>query len=119
MKVHIGVDGRHGLTHRASIAPANVHDSRELPNLLHGNEARLYGDSAYTVQKDVLKEIAPNAKDFTSKRASRSRPLKSIFGFAKARYRGLVKNANRAFALLVLIDIDKWGLSLTGQVRPA
>jgi IS5 family transposase len=144
MKVHIGVDSRHGLTHSASITPANVHDSQELPNLLHGNETRLYGDSAYIGQKDVLKEIAPNAKDFTNKRASRNRPLtesdketnrrksqvrakvehpfrplKSIFGFAKARYRGLAKNANRAFALLALINIDKWGRPLTGQVRPA
>jgi len=144
MKVHIGVDSRHGLTHSASITPANVHDSQELPNLLHGNETRLYGDSAYIGQKDVLKEISPNAKDFTNKRASRNRPLtdadketnrrkshvrakvehpfrplKSIYGFAKARYRGLVKNANRAFALLALINIDKWGRPLTGQVRPA
>ncbi len=144
MKVHIGVDSRSGLTHSASITSANVHDSRELPNLLHGKETRLYGDSAYTGQKDVLKEIAPNAKDFTNKRASRNhpltdadketnrrksqvrarvehpfRPLKSIYGFAKVRYRGLVKNANRAFALLALINIDKWGRPLTGQVRPA
>ena len=144
MKVHIGVDSRSGLAHSASVTPANVHDSQELPNLLHGNETRLYGDSAYIGQKDVLKEIAPNAKDFTNKRARRNRPLtdtdketnrkksqvrakvehpfrplKSIYGFAKARYRGLIKNANRAFALLALINIDKWGLPLTGQVRPA
>ena len=37
---------------------------------------------------------------------------------AKVRYRGLVKNANRAFALLALINLDKWGVPLTGQVRP-
>ena len=144
MKVHIGVDSKTGLTHSASITSANVHDSQELPNLLHGNETRLYGDSAYIGQKEVLKQVAPKAKDFTNKRASRSttltdadketnrrksqvrakvehpfRPLKSIYGFAKVRYRGLVKNANRAFALLALINLDKWGLPLTGQVRPA
>jgi len=144
MKVHIGVDSRTGLTHSASITSANVHDSQELANLLHGNETRLYGDSAYIGQKEVLKQIAPKAKDFTNKRASRNtpltdadkkinrrksqvrakvehpfRPLKSIFGFAKVRYRGLVKNANRAFALLALINLDKWGIPLAGQVRPA
>lgn len=144
MKVHIGVDSKSGLTHSVSVTPANVHDSRELPNLLHGNETRLYGDSAYIGQKDVLKEIAPKAKDFTNKRAVRNypltdadketnrrksqvrakvehpfRPLKSIYGFAKARYRGLVKNANRAFALLALINIDKWGMPLIGVVRLA
>jgi len=47
------------------------------------------------------------------------RPLKSIYGFAKVRCRGLVKNANRAFALLALINLNKWGLPLAGQVRPA
>lgn len=144
MKVHIGADSKSGLVHSASVTPANVHDSQELPRLLHGNETRLYGDSAYTGQKDVLKEIAPKARDFTNKRARRNRPLseadkaanrrksqvrakvehpfrpfKNIFGFAKARYRGLMKNANRAFALLALINIEKWGRPLTGGVRPA
>lgn len=144
MKVHIGVDSKSGLTHSASVTPANVHDSQELPRLLHGNETRLYGDSAYTGQKEVLKQLAPKARDFTNKRARRNcplsetdketnrrksqvrakvehpfRPFKSLFGFAKVRYRGLMKNANRAFALLALINIQKWGLPLTGQVRPA
>lgn len=137
MKVHIGVDSKTGLTHSASITAANVHDSQELPNLLHGNETRLYGDSAYIGQKDVLKQVAPKAKDFTNKCASRNtpltdadketnrrksqvrakvehpfRPLKSLYGFAKVRYRGLMKNANRAFAMLALINLDKWGLPL-------
>ena len=144
MKVHIGVDSKTGLAHSATVTPANVHDSQELPNLLHGNETRLYGDSAYIGQKEVLKQVAPKAKDFTNKRASRStpltdadketnrqksqvrakvehpfRPLKSIYGFAKVRYRGLMKNANRAFALLALINLDKWGSPLTGELRPA
>ncbi len=144
MKVHIGVDSKTGLAHSATVTPANVHDSQELPNLLHGNETRLYGDSAYTGQKEAIKQVAPKARDFTNKRASRNtpltdadketnrrksqvrakvehpfRPLKNIFGFAKVRYRGLMKNANRAFAMLALINLDKWGLPLTGQVRPA
>ena len=144
MKVHIGADSKSGLVHSASVTPANVHDSRELPRLLHGNETRLYGDSAYTGQKEALKQVSPKAKDFTNKRARRNQPLsdadketnrrksqvrakvehpfrpfKNIFGFAKARYRGLMKNANRAFALLALINIEKWGRPLIGVVRPA
>ena len=144
MKVHIGVDSKTGLAHSATVTSANVHDSQELPNLLHGKETRLYGDSAYTGQKEILKQVAPKARDFTNKRASRNtpltdadketnrrksqvrakvehpfRPLKNIYGFAKVRYRGLMKNANRAFAMLALINLDKWGLPLTGQVRPA
>jgi len=143
MKLHIGVDSRSGLVHSASVTAANVHDSRQLPNLLHGNETRLYGDSAFANQKKMLKQVAPNAKDFTHKRAYRNRPLtdadrktnrrkssvrakvehvfrplKTLWGFAKVRYRGLLKNANRAFAMLALVNLNKWGRPLTALVRP-
>ena len=144
MKVHIGVDSASGLVHHASVTAANMHDSQQLPNLLHGQETRLYGDSAYRNQKEMLKTIAPNARDFTNQRAYRNRPLtdadkltnrrkssvrakvehvfrplKTLWGFAKARYRGLTKNANRAFAMLALVNVNKWGRPLTGKVRPA
>jgi transposase, IS5 family len=146
MKLHIGADSQSGLVHSASVTAGNVHDSQELPNLLHGEETRLYGDSAYRgeKQRERLKRIAPKAKDFTNKRARKNRPLtdadkqtnrrksavrskvehpfltlKRIWGFAQARYRGLAKNANRAYAMLALINLSKWGRPLTGEVRPA
>lgn len=40
--------------------------------------------------------------------------LKRLWGFAKARYRGMTKNANRAFAMLALLNINSWGRPLTG-----
>lgn len=145
MKVHIGTDSKTGLIHSASVTAANVHDSHEVPNLLHGNETRFYGDSAYRgkAQRERLREIAPKAKDFTNRRAYRNAPLteadketnrrksavrskvehpfltlKRLWGFAKTRYRGLAKNANRAFAMLAMINLVKWGRPLTGEVRP-
>jgi transposase, IS5 family len=146
MKVHIGMDSQSGLIHSASVTSGNVHDSQELPNLLRGEETRLYGDSAYRGEKQRkrLRDIAPKAKDFTNKRAYKNRPLtdadkqtnrrkssvrskvehpfltlKRIWGFAKVRYRGLAKNANRAFAMLAMINLSKWGRPLTAQVCPA
>lgn len=146
MKIHVGADSQTGLIHSASVTAANVHDSQQVENLLHGNETRFYGDSAYRgqAQRERLKDIAPKAKDFTNKRAYRNRPLsdadretnrrkssirakvehpflilKRLWGFAKVRYRGLAKNANRAFALLAAINILKHGRPLTGEVRPA
>jgi len=158
MKLHIGADSKTGLIHSASVTAANVHDlnpyldSHEVPNLLHGEETRFYGDSAYRgkAQRERLKEIAPQAKDFlnpfldTNKRAYRNAPLteedketnrrkssvrskvehpfltlKRLWGFAKVRYRGLAKNANRAFVMLAAINILKHGRPLTGEVRPA
>ena len=145
MKLHIGADSRLGLVHSASVTAANVHDSHEVPNLLHGEETRFYGDSAYRgqAQRERLRELAPKAKDFTNKRAYRNAPLtdaeretnrrkssvrskvehpfltlKRLWGFAKARYRGLAKNANRAFAMLAMVNLVKWGRPLTGEVRP-
>ena len=145
MKVHIGVDSKSGLIHSASVTAANVHDRHEVPNLLRGNESRFYGDSAYRgkEQRERLKQIAPHAKDFTNKRAYRNAPLtdadkttnsrkssvrskvehpfltlKRLWGFTKTRYRGLTKNANRAFAMLAMINLIKWGRPLTGEVRP-
>lgn len=145
MKLHIGVDSASGLIHSASVTAANIHDRHEVPNLLHGNETRFYGDSAYRgkEQRERLRELAPKAKDFTNRRAYKNRPLtdadketnrrksavrskvehpfltlKRLWGFAKVRYRGLEKNANRAFAMLAMINLVKWGRPLTGQVRP-
>ena len=155
MKVHIGVDSGSGLIHSVSVTPANIHDSHEVPNLLHGNETHFYGDSAYRgkEQRERLREIAPRARDFTNRRAYRNAPLsdtdretnrrksavrskvehpfltlKRLWGFAKVRYgprplpagrRELAKNANRAFAMLAMINLVKWGRPLTGEVRPA
>jgi len=40
-----------------------------LGDLLHGEERRVYGDSAYASQKELIGEHAPKAKDFTNLRA--------------------------------------------------
>ena len=138
MKVHIGVDSQTGLVHSSTVTTASVHDSQELPNLMHGDETRVYGDSAYIGQKTAMRERSSKAKDFTNHRKFRNRDLtdeqrmsnrrkssvrarvehpflwiKRIWGFAKARYRGLAKNANRAFVLLALFNIVKGNRPLT------
>jgi len=144
MKIHIGVDSQSGLTHSAVITPANVHDKHPLPDLLHGNERRVYGDSAYSSQKDLIASKAPHAKDFTnarvrnrsgevdevkrSKNRNKSRirarvehvfcVVKRLWGFNKVRYRGLAKNATRAFTALALANIYLARGPLMAQVRP-
>ena len=130
MKGHIGVDSQTKLIHSVAATAANVHDSQLLGDLLHGNEARVWGDSAYTGQSDTIREHAPGAKDFTNRKGSRHRPLndedraknktkskvrakvehpflilKRIFGFNKVRYRGLDKNATRLFVACGLVNL--------------
>ena len=56
MKAHIGVDSRTKLIHSVVATLANVHDSQVLSDLLHGEETRVRGDSAYTGQGQVITE---------------------------------------------------------------
>jgi IS5 family transposase len=144
MKLHIGVDSQSGLAHSAVVTAANVHDKHPLPDLLHGNEQRVYGDSAYASQKQLIAGKAPRAKDFTNARvrnrkgeadeATRSKNrnksrirarvehvfcvVKRLWGFSKVRYRGLAKNATRAFTALALANIYLGREPLMAQVRP-
>jgi len=130
MKGHIGVDSQSKLIHSVAATAANVHDSQLLGDLLHGDETRVWGDSAYMGQGDTIREQAPKAKDFTNRKASRHRPLsdadkgknraksrvrarvehpflilKRVFGFTKVRYRGLHKNATRLFVACGLVNL--------------
>jgi transposase, IS5 family len=142
MKLHIGVDSQSGLTHSAVVTAANVHDKHPLPHLLHGQERRVYGDSAYASQKKLIEGKAPKAKDFTNqptrrngivnealkaKNRNKSRirsrvehvfgVVKRLWGFGKVRYRGLAKNATRAFTALALANIYLSRSTLMAQVR--
>ncbi len=130
MKLHIGADSKTGLVHSAVVTGANVHDKHPLPDLLHGAEKRVYGDRGYQGCTAIIKAAAPEARDFTNRRVrkpdgedeaerlrnrtkSRTRArvehpflvLKRLWGFAKVRYRGLAKNANRAFTALAMVNL--------------
>jgi IS5 family transposase len=130
MKGHIGVDSQSGMIHSAAVTPANVHDSQVLGELLHGEETRVWGDSAYGGQKDRIKAKAPKAKDFTNEKARCNAPLtdrqkeknrtkskvravvehpfhtiKRVFDFTKVCYRGLSKNAHRFFVACGLANL--------------
>jgi IS5 family transposase len=130
MKAHFGVDSRTKLIHAAVATPANVADSTVLPDLLHGNETRVWGDQAYRGQRAVIRESAPKARDFTNRRyrhrgivdeveraknrtKSKVRArvehvigvIKRVFGFAKVRYRGLKKNTHRLLVTCALANL--------------
>ncbi len=142
MKMHIGVDSRTGLAHSAVITAANVHDKHPLPDLLHGDEQRVYGDSAYASQKALIQSKAAQARDFTNQRVRRNGEVdeaqraknrskskvrarvehvfavvKRLWGFTKVRYRGLAKNATRSFVALGLANIYLARRPLYAQVR--
>lgn len=130
MKAHVGVDSKTKLIHSALVTPANVADATVLPELLHGEETRVWGDQGYRGQTEVIRECAPQAQDCTHRRyrfkyytdevereknrvksTVRSKVehvfgvMKLKFGFVKVRYRGLAKNANRLFATCALVNL--------------
>lgn len=143
MKLHVGVDSQSGLTHSAVVTAANVHDKHPLPQLLHGQEQRVYGDSACASQKALIHGKAPKGRDFTNQRTCRKDSVdevarrktrnkskirarvehvfavvKRLWGFSKVRYRGLAKNANPAFVALALTNLYLSRGRFTGQARP-
>jgi IS5 family transposase len=130
MKAHIGMDSKLKIVHSFAATPANVHDSRLLSELLHGDETRIWGDAAYRGQTAAIRLRAPAAADFThhhsahrpglSKRQQevhrtkarvRARVehafhvIKRIFGFVKVRYRGIAKNAHRLLVNFALANL--------------
>ena len=42
MKAHIGVDSKAAIVHSVTATAANVHDSREIQDILHGDETRVW-----------------------------------------------------------------------------
>ena len=126
MKLHIGVDDTLGLIHSLETTPANASDINHAHQLLHGEEERVWADAGYTgaekrkehqdrdvdwqialrpskrAQLPAIGRLARAEKAKASVRAKVEHPfkyIKLIFGYSKARYRGLAKNENRLHML--------------------
>ena len=130
MKAHIGVDSKEGLVHSLCSTAASVADMHMLPDLLHGEERKVWGDGAYQGQREVIRKAAPKAQDMTSRRTRYQqvvdelqrrknrtkarvrakvehpfRILKRVFGLVKVRFRGLKKNHDHLCAAFALVNL--------------
>ena len=130
-KAHIGVDSKEGIVHSLCSTAASVSDVHMLPDLLHGDEKKVWGDGGYQGQTAAIREAAPAAQDMTCRRVKNSkgevdeaekkknrvksrvrakvewpfRVLKRVFGFTKVRYRGMKKNHEWLCAAFALVNI--------------
>ena len=129
MKVHVGTDKR-GLVHSLTATSAAVGDITEMPNLLHGEEREVFGDQAYWKEDHRRQFLAEGVRYRVNRRGHWRKPLtehqkeinrtrsrirargehafrvvKSLWGFAKVRYRGLAKNTARAFAMFAMANL--------------
>jgi len=129
MKVHVGTDKR-GLVHSVAAGAANEADISRMDELLHGEESEIYGDQVYWSEDHRLQCKYAGLRYRVNRRPSHSRKLnerqrainrsrsrtrargehafhvvKCLWGFAKVRYRGIVKNAARAFAIFALANL--------------
>ena len=139
MKAHIGVDSETGIVHSMSATAANVHDVTETHNLLNGGETVVWGDAGYqgvgrrdenlglsvewrvAMRPGRRRKLAPGSREALAEqakaqvRAKVEHPflrLKRLFGYAKVRYRGLAKNAERLALLFELGNL----LTAEGQL---
>jgi IS5 family transposase len=130
LKAHIGVDSRQGIVHSVCTTAASVADKHMLPDLLHGDERKVWGDGGYQGQSETIRQAAPHAQDMTSRRTRYKeyvdqlqraknrvkarvrakvehpfRIVKRVFGFEKTRYRGLRKNHQRLCVNFALANL--------------
>lgn len=129
MKVHVGTD-RRGVVHSLTTTHAAAADITQMEALLHGEEREVFGDQAYWKEADRQRFRAKGVKYRVNRRGTHHYPLtdyqkkinqsrsrtrargehafrivKRLWGFAKVRYRGLMKNTARAFATFAFANL--------------
>src|SRR5215212_10232589 len=129
MKVHVGTD-RRGVVHSLVTTHAAAADITQMDALLHGEEREVFGDQAYWKEADRQRFRAQGVRYRVNRRGTHHYPLteqqkkinqsrsrtrargehafrivKRLWGFAKVRYRGLMKNTVRAFATFALANL--------------
>jgi len=129
MKVHVGTDTR-GLVHSLTTTDAAAADITQMPALLHGGEAEVFGDRAYWNEGDRQELERLGVRYRVNRRGARGAPVserwrtinrirsrvrargehafhvvKRLWGFQKVRYRGLMKNTARAYSAFALANL--------------
>ncbi|MBO4790471.1 MAG: IS5 family transposase [Oxalobacter sp.] len=141
MKVHAGVDAENGLVHSLEFTGANEHDITQASKLLHGEESAVHGDAGYIGLEKRPEMQGRNIRCYIAERPGKRKQhakgsiadrlqhllasvrskvehvfhrIKIQFGYAKVRYRGIAKNANRLYLLAGFANLMRVRRQLVG-----
>lgn len=132
-KMHVAMDQDSRIIRRIAFTPANINESMAADALICGDEARVYADKAYDskARRAYLKSMgirdgimrrgnrwhslgtwAARRNAVISHRRAPIEPLfallKRVYGFARARYRGLTRNAAAFHLAATAINLRRW-----------
>lgn len=132
-KAHVAMDQGSRIIRRAMLTPANVNESVAADALICGDEKIVYADKAYDQNARRARLKALGIRDGIMRRANKWRPmerwairrnkvisrrrapvepifalLKRVYRFARARYRGLARNAAALHLAFIAINIRRW-----------
>jgi IS5 family transposase len=132
-KMHVAMDQGSRIIRRLAFTPANINESVPADALISGDEAIIYADKAYdsSARRARLKEMG--IRDGIMRKRNRWHPLRSssirrnavishrrapveplfallkrVYGFTRARYRGLARNATAFHLAATAINLRRW-----------
>lgn len=132
-KAHVAMDQGSRIVRRVMFTAANVNDSVPADRLICGDEGIVYADKAYdsNARRALLKALG--IRDGIARRSNRWHPtrpwivrrnelisrarapieplfalLKNVHRFARARYRGLVRNAGGFYLAITAMNLRRW-----------
>ncbi len=134
-KAHAGMDQGSRIVRRALFTPANVNDTVPADQLICGDEKTAYADKAYDsyARRARLKALgirngiahrahwriptspwAVRRNELISHARAPIEPLfallKNTYGFARARYRGLARNAGAFYLAITAMNLRRWSI---------
>jgi IS5 family transposase len=134
-KIHAGMDKQSRIIRRIAFTPANVNESEKADQLICGDEKIVYADKAYDskgrrqslslqgIANGIMRRGHPRRplsraeierNEGLAKHRGAIEPLfslfKNVYGFARARYRGLARNACAITLAAIAINLKRWAM---------
>lgn len=132
-QAHVGMDEGSRIVRRATFTPSNINESVPADDLICGDEGTVYADKAYDSGARRQRLKALGIRDGIARRRNRWHPLsrwsvrrnevishrrapieplfsllKNVYCFARARYRGLRRNAAAFHLAITAMNLKRW-----------